>query len=85
MDFTRFLSVPLVIVGLGMAQTVTITGRVLENAAKDPVPGATVTLKGYNLTTTTDSLGNFTLSGNPTSCSLARWIGTAVPSWNMGD
>ena len=65
-------SIPLAAFAFGTAQTVQITGRIIERAAMDPVPGATVRLKGYNLTATTDSAGRFTLSGNPVSLQPRR-------------
>ena len=45
------------------AQNIQITGRVLERAAMDPVPGATVKWNGGNPQTVTDAQGRFTLSG----------------------
>ncbi len=60
------LAVAVSFVGI-QAQAIQITGRVLERAAMDPVPGATVYWKGTNLHTTTDSLGQYTLSGTPVS------------------
>ena len=67
MNFVRVIPVLTLIFTLGNSQTVQLTGRVLERAAMDPVPGALVRLKGYNLSATTDSAGRFTISGNPVS------------------
>ncbi len=77
MNFVRLLALPLLVSGFASAQTVTITGRILERAAMDPVPGATVRLKGYNLTATTDTAGRFTISGVPTALrpQTVQWSG----------
>ena len=72
MNRALMFSIPLAAFAFGTAQTVQITGRIIERAAMDPVPGATVRLKGYNLTATTDSAGRFTLSGNPVSLQPRR-------------
>lgn len=47
------------------AQTLNYRGRVLDRAALQPVPGATVQAGG--LTAQTDALGRFTLQGNPSA------------------
>jgi hypothetical protein len=61
-----FVSLAVFAAGSG-AQTVQVTGRVLEKVNLDPVPGALVKWSGSNLSTTTDSLGRFTLSGSPSA------------------
>ena len=79
MRVARYSALPLMIFGFVAAQTVTITGRVIERAAMDPVPGATVRfVRGNtNLTTTTDTAGRFTLSGVPSSVhpQTVEWSG----------
>lgn len=46
-----------------MAQTVTVTGKVVNGATAEPLVGATVNVKGGSQSTQTDSKGNFTLTG----------------------
>lgn len=43
--------------------TGSITGRVVAGGTVSPIQGATVTVNGLSLSTTTDSAGNFTLTG----------------------
>jgi len=48
------------------AQTVTISGQVMEADTNQPFPGATVVVKGTTIGTITDFDGNYTLSNVPT-------------------
>ncbi len=48
----------------------TITGKVVDTAG-EPIPGATVVVKGTTTGTITDMDGNFTLSGVPENATLA--------------
>lgn len=64
--------------GLGLsagAQEFRLVGRVLEEANREPVPGAAVTLPGFGLATRTDSTGRFLLQGGSTA--LGRGAGGA--------
>src|SRR5580658_1860127 len=58
-----FLSCVLLLVGRITAQNRTITGTVLD-ANGAPVPGASITVKGTNVGTTTGIDGSFTLRTN---------------------
>ncbi len=53
-----------VLVASAGAQTIQVTGRVVERINLDPVSGATVRWNGGNPQTTTDALGRFTLTGS---------------------
>src|SRR5882762_10108401 len=44
------------------AQNRTITGTVISKATGQPLPGATVLIKGTRTATTTDNSGNFTIN-----------------------
>ena len=61
---TFFLSLlTIVSVALSAQTTVTIFGKVLDANTKEPLIGATVTIDGTNLGTTTDFEGSFELPG----------------------
>ncbi|MCP9749649.1 TonB-dependent receptor [Ferruginibacter sp. HRS2-29] len=44
------------------AQTLQVTGRVLSSANSEPLAGASVSVKGTNMATTTDAQGNYSIS-----------------------
>ncbi|HYH13948.1 MAG TPA: TonB-dependent receptor [Flavisolibacter sp.] len=44
------------------AQSLTVTGRVTSRVTNEPLPGATVTIKGTNQATVTDENGQFTIT-----------------------
>ncbi|HQD10946.1 MAG TPA: carboxypeptidase-like regulatory domain-containing protein, partial [Flavihumibacter sp.] len=45
------------------AQNQTVTGKVINDADKKPIPGVTVTVKGTKTATVTNEDGSFTLKG----------------------
>ena len=70
---------------MGVQAQIQITGRVLEKAAMDPVLGAVVSWKGTNISTTTDSLGRYTLSGTPVSlggAGITRFSNSVLQQWH---
>src|SRR5688572_24437952 len=52
------------------AQVRTITGTVLRDSDKQPVPGATVRVKGSGIGTSTDDKGRYTLANVPANAIL---------------
>lgn len=46
------------------AQETIVKGSVIDAASNNPIPDATVTIEGTNLSTTTDGFGMFSFSGN---------------------
>lgn len=54
----------LAVIGLqrSIAQNFSVTGKVTSQTSNDPVVGATVTVKGTNVATTTDKDGNYSIS-----------------------
>ncbi len=63
MQYGIVLASAALLTGAG-AQTLQLTGRVLESADRQPVPGAAVSWSGSQVTATTDSLGGFALTGS---------------------
>ncbi len=59
-----FLLLFICLSSLAMAQTGTITGRIIDEGSQ-PLPGASVTVKGTTVSTGTDVDGNFKLSNVP--------------------
>jgi TonB-linked SusC/RagA family outer membrane protein len=57
------------------AQNVTISGNIVSEESKEPLPGVNVVLKGTNSGTITDANGEFTLSAPPNSTLLISSIG----------
>ncbi len=59
-----------------MAQTGTVSGRIIDES-NQPLPGATVALKGTSLSTATDVNGNFKLSNVPSGSQvlIVKFIG----------
>lgn len=55
--------------------TVMLTGQVADRATSAPIPGATVAVSymGSLAAATTDSLGNYSLSGSPERINLTVW------------
>lgn len=53
--------------GLGLAQTVTVSGSVISGEDNEPVIGATVMITGTSLGTVTDMDGRFSISNVPAS------------------
>lgn len=51
--------------GIAHAQGRTVTGKVQEDATQEPIPGATVTVKGTDLGAITDADGSFTIENVP--------------------
>lgn len=54
-----FLAYLLILTSLTFAQTKEVTGRVTDSGTGDPVPGATVSVRGSTVATQTDAQGNF--------------------------
>ncbi len=52
-----------------------ITGKVVTSDDSKPLSGATVTIKGSNAATTTDSAGTFKIKAAPTDVLLASFVG----------
>lgn len=48
-----------IVTSVALAQTKTITGKVYEGTSKDPLPGATILVKGTTIGTVTDADGKF--------------------------
>lgn len=59
----------------GMGQQKTVSGKVLNGKDKTPVPGATVTIKGSKLGTSTSDKGEFTLLVNENQILLVSAVG----------
>ena len=55
-----------------LAQTGTLTGRVLDSSTQEPLPGATVLLTGTSLGAATDLTGRFTLPAVPVDAYTVR-------------
>src|SRR5688572_24479951 len=59
-----FLSLAFLLCFIGQAysQSLQVTGKVTFKTTGEALPGATVSVKGSNTTTTTDATGNFSIS-----------------------
>jgi TonB-linked SusC/RagA family outer membrane protein len=76
--FNLFLLTSLLLVSASLqAQQKRITGRVLSGANNQPLVGASVTVKGSNLGTTTDPSGNFALSVDDNAVLVIGFVGYA--------
>ncbi|MDR1762522.1 MAG: TonB-dependent receptor plug domain-containing protein, partial [Dysgonamonadaceae bacterium] len=64
---TLFFACLLISIGLAFSQTRTITGIVISEEDGEPLVGASVSVKGKNLGTATNSEGRFILANIPTS------------------
>lgn len=71
-----FLLLFMVLCGLAMAQTGTITGRIIDEE-NQPLPGATVSVKGTTVAAATDANGYFKLVNAPSGSQvlMVRFIG----------
>lgn len=56
----------------------TVSGTVKDSKTKEPLPGASLTIKGTNQGTTSSSTGSFTLSVQKGDILVVRYIGYAV-------
>lgn len=65
------------ILQIALAQTLTVTGKV-TNKASDPLPGATVTIKGSSTSTVTDADGNFSITAQKGATLLITHAGMAA-------
>jgi TonB-linked SusC/RagA family outer membrane protein len=64
---------------LAFAQDRTITGKIIDESSKQPVPGATVTVKGTRKTVTAGADGGFTITASqPTVTLIISSIGFAT-------
>ena len=71
----RFIGLLLALVASApalLAQTGTLTGRVLDSSTQEPLPGATVLLTGTSLGAATDLTGRFTLPAVPVDAYTVR-------------
>lgn len=57
------------------AAEITVTGRVLDASNNEPLIGATVTVKGTSIGTTTDLDGNFTLTADEKAVLIVSFVG----------
>ncbi|MCL2596655.1 MAG: TonB-dependent receptor [Paludibacter sp.] len=62
-------------IGIVQGQSRQISGRVLDNANNDPLPGVSVTQKGTQNATMTDADGNFTISVSQNATLVITSIG----------
>ncbi|WP_128548096.1 SusC/RagA family TonB-linked outer membrane protein [Larkinella soli] len=63
--FTNFLyclCLLLILSGSGLAQSLTLTGRVTNGPGRDPLPGVNVSVEGTTVGTTTDAEGTYRLN-----------------------
>ena len=70
---------------MAFAQERTITGKIIDESSKQPVPGATVTVKGIKKTVTAGADGNFIItvtSAQPTVTLIISSIGFATKEIN---
>ncbi|HIL58236.1 MAG TPA: hypothetical protein EYG39_10055, partial [Rhodothermales bacterium] len=75
MHSRRFIGLLLALVASApalLAQTGTLTGRVLDSSTQEPLPGATVLLTGTSLGAATDLTGRFTLPAVPVDAYTVR-------------
>ncbi|WP_315815622.1 TonB-dependent receptor [Paraflavitalea speifideaquila] len=66
------------------AQT-TISGTIKDARTKEPLPGATITLKGTNQGTTSSNTGTFTLTTRKGDILVIRYIGYAAAEITVDD
>ena len=67
MKKTLFMLIVMILTGIGLtaAQSRKVTGEVISAEDKEPIVGATVTVKGTKIQTVTDVDGLFTISTPP--------------------
>lgn len=65
------------------AQTVSITGKVVDAQDKTPIPGATITVKSTGKTFMTDSTGSFTINIQPGAQLLVSFVGYVSSNENV--
>lgn len=63
----------------------TISGTVKDAKTKEPLPGASITIKGTNQGTTSGNTGAFTISTEKGDILVIRYIGYAVAEVPVGD
>ncbi len=67
------------------AQTKTIQGVVLSSDPEEPLPGASILIKGTNQGATTDINGGFSLSANPTDILVINYLGYVTQEITVGN
>lgn len=71
----RMVFILLLLATIGMAQTVSVRGKVTEAETGDPIPGANVVLKGTTTGIITDMNGNYTLTVQANGTIVFSFIG----------
>jgi TonB-linked SusC/RagA family outer membrane protein len=72
----RIFAIPLLLISIqALAQPIEVKGVVVGNSDQQPLPGASILIKGTNQGTSTDASGKFSIAASPNEVLLISFIG----------